>query len=268
MKFTIAVPTYTDKSGGHWYCHYLCHALNEIGHTATISFYEPPYRINFDWNTPLGHDPEAIVIYPEGCRGNYLNAKKIVRYLLAPEDFFKGTPIQWLPTDFKLAFSKTYAKDCDSLFYPICDLDKFIPTDKPKKFNSFYVGKGHLRQQCQPLKDCIEIMRNWPQKKEELAKILQLTNIFFTYDEMSAINIDAALCGAMPYFLTKHLPWIQDNELGKHWIYSLDSEEVAEAKENIKTLRPRIIQMRKEYPSKLAEMCIKIEAHFKNVAYN
>ena len=264
MKFTVAVPAYTNKSGGHWYCHYLCHALNEIGHTATISFYEPPYRLNFDWNTPLGHDPEAIVIYPEGCRDNPLNAKKIVRYLLAPENFFKATPIQWQPTDFKIAFSRVYANDCDSLFYPICDLDNFIPTDKPKKFNSFYVGKGHLRQQCQSLKDCVEIMRNWPEQKQELAKILQMTNILFTYDEMSAINVDAALCGAMPYFLTKHLPWIQENELGKHWIYSLDPEEVTQAKENIKTLRPRIIEMRKDYPSKLADMCNKIEAHFKN----
>ena len=265
MKFTVAVPPYSDKSGGLWYCHYLCHALNEIGHTATISFYEPPFRLNLDWNTPLGHDPEAIVIYPEGCRGNPLEATKVVRYLLAPEDFFNGPKIEWQPTDFKLAFSSTYAKDCDVLFYPITELDIFKPIDAPKKFNSFYVGKGHFRQQCQPLKDCVEVTRDWPQKKEDLAKVLQLTRIFFSYDEMSATNADAALCGAMPYFLTKHFTWLQEAELGKYWIYSLDPEEVALAKENIKTLRPRIIQMRKEYPSKLAEMCNKIEAHFKNV---
>jgi hypothetical protein len=265
LKFTVAVPAYTDKSGGHWYCHYLCHALNEIGHTATISFYEPPYRLNFDWNTPLGHDPEAIVIYPEGILDNPLQAKKVVRYLLAPENFFGKGMINWQPTDFKLGFSKVYSDSSNSLFYPICDLDKFQPIDASKKFNSFYVGKGFLRQECQPLKDCVEITRQWPQEKEDLAKILQLSNIFFTYDEMSATNLDAALCGAMPYFLSKHFPWVQGNELGKHWVYSLDPEEVAEAKENIKTLRPRIIQMRKDYPSKLAEMCNKIEAHFKNV---
>jgi len=40
---------------------------------------------------------------------------------------------------------------------------------------------------------------------------------------------------------------------------------VAKAKENIKTLRPRIIEMRKNYPSKLADMCNKIEAHFTNI---
>jgi len=265
LKFTVAVPAYTDKSGGHWYSHYLCHALNEIGHKATLFLYEPPFRINLDWNTPLGHDPEAIVIYPEGCRDNPLNAKKIVRYLLAPENFFNGPEIKWQPTDFKLAFSKVYAENCDTLFYPICDLDKFKPIEAPKKFNSFYVGKGHLRQQCQPLMNCVEITRQWPSEKSELARLLQATNIFFTYDEMSAINVDAALCGAMPYFLTKHLPWMQENELGKHWIYSLDEQEVAEAKENIKTLRPRILQMRNEYPTKLADICNKIEAHFKNV---
>jgi hypothetical protein len=265
LKFTVAAPAYTDKSGGHWYCHFLCHMLNEIGHTATLHLYEPPYKVNLEWNTPLGHDPEAIVIYPEGVRGNPLKAKKIVRYLLAPENFFKGEPIKWSPTDFKLAFSRVYAQNCDTLFYPICDLDKFKPTDEPKKFNSFYVGKGHLRQRCQPLMDCVEITRSWPQEKDELAKLLQLSRIFFTYDEMSAINVDAALCGAMPYFLTNRFPWIQENELGKHWTYSLDPEEIAQAKENISTLRDRIIQMRKEYPTKLQEICNKIEAHFKDM---
>jgi hypothetical protein len=265
LKFTVAAPAYTDKSGGHWYCHYLCHVLNELGHTATLFLYEPPYRVNLDWNTPLGHDPEAIVIYPEGCRGNPLNAKKVVRYLLAPEDFFKGKPIEWQPTDFKLAFSKVYANDCDILFYPICDLDKFYPTEEPKKFNSFYVGKGHLRQQCQPLMNCIEITRTYPDKKEDLARILQLSNIFFSYDEMSATVLDAALCGAMPYFLTKHFPWVQDGELGKYWIYSLDPKEIEEAKENAKTLRAKIIKMREEFPTKLQEICNKIEAHFKEL---
>jgi len=265
VKFTVYVPAYTDKSGGHWYIHYLCHALNEIGHTATIHLYEPPYRINLDWNTPLGHDPEAIVIYPEGIIGNPLQAKKVVRYLLAPENFFGKGAIDWQPTDFKLAFSKTYANNCNTLFYPICNLDKFFPIEAPKKFNSFYVGKGHLRQECNPLMNCIEITRGWPETKEKLAKILQLSNIFFSYDEVSATNLDAALCGAMPYFMTKHFPWIEENELGKHWVYSLDPEEVTQAKENIRTLRPRILQMRKEFPQKLTEMCNKIDKHFKDV---
>jgi hypothetical protein len=265
LKFTVAAPAYTNKSGGHWYCHYLCHALNELGHTAKLHLYEPPYRINLEWNTPLGHDPEAIVIYPEGVRGNPLNAKKIVRYFLAPEGFFAGPEIDWSPTDFPLAFSKVYKENCDVLFYPICDLETFKPTEEPKRFNSFYVGKGHLRQQCGPLMDCVEITRAWPEEKPELARILQLSNIFYTYDEMSAINVDAALCGAMPYFLTKHLPWVQENELGKHWTYSLDPKEIAETKQNISTLRPRILQMRKEYPSKLQDICNKIEAHFKDL---
>jgi hypothetical protein len=108
-------------------------------------------------------------------------------------------------------------------------------------------------------------MRYWPEKKEELAKILQLSNIFFSYDEMSATNLDAALCGAMPFFLTNHFPWVKDNELGKFWIYSLNPEEVAKAKESIKTLRPRILQMRKDFPQKLKEMCNKIEKHFKDM---
>lgn len=266
MKFTVAAPPYSDKSGGLWYCHFLCHTLNEIGHTAKLHLYEQPYRINYDWNTPLGHDPEAIVIYPEGVRNNPLNSKKNVRYFLAPEDFFGAPPIQMDKTDYLLTYSKAFRKDTEVLFRPNHDLDILKPSGKPTKFNSFYVGKGFRRQDCPPLQDCIEITRNYPDNKAELVKILQLSNIFYSYDEMSATNIDAALCGAMPYFLTKHLPFMLDYELGKFWIYSLDPEEVAQAKENHRTLRSRVETMQKEFPTKLAEICNKIEAHFKNIS--
>lgn len=265
MKFTVAVPAYTPRSGGHWYCHFLAHTLNEIGHTATIHLYEPPFRINYDWNTPVGYDPESIVIYPEGVRNDPLNAKRKVRYLLTRENMFTKDPLQWSPTDFPLSFSKAFRSDCDVLFRPNSNLEIFNNTEQTRLFNAFYVGKGSRFGTCNVLPDCVEIMRDYPSTQEELAKVLNKTRIFFSYDEVSATNVDAALCGAMPYFMTKHFEWVQENELGKHWIYSLDPEEVALAKENIRTLRPRIMQMQKEYPTKLADICNKIEAHFKNV---
>ena len=211
----------------------------------------------------IGHDPQAIVIYPEVITNNPLNASKVVRYLLNKEAAIDGKPIEWGINDFPLTYSKLYKDDCDVLFYPIVDLEAVINKNETRQYNSFYIGKGSKYAVCPPLPDCQEITIQTA--REEYLDILNKSKILFTYDTLTSINLDAALCGAIPYFLLEPATDLKNAELGKYWIESLDPQKVAEAKENIKTLKPRILQMRKEFPQKLKEMCNKIEAHFKDM---
>jgi hypothetical protein len=113
------------------------------------------------------------------------------------------------------------------------------------------------------LPGCQEITISTPRK--EYIDILNKSKILFTYDTLTSTNIDAALCGAVPYFLLEPPKDLKDAELGKYWIESLDPQEVAEVKESLKTLNPRILQMRQDFPQKLTEMCNKIETHFKDM---
>ena len=182
-----------------------------------------------------------------------------MRYLLNKESAIDGKPINWGKNDFSMTYSRLY-KDCDTLFYPIADT---VNTNEPKEYNSYYVGKGSKYAICPPLPGCQEITTSTP--REEYINILNKSKIMFTYDTLTSTNLDAALCGAIPYFLLEPHKELKNAELGKYWIESLDPQEIAETKENIKTLKPRILQMRQEFPQKLTEMCNKIEKHFKDM---
>lgn len=238
--------------------HFLCSQLNALGHKATVHIYSNEQVTNF--GNPIGHDPDAIVIYPEVITNNPLNAKKVVRYLLNKEAAIDGKPIDWGINDFPMAYSKLY-KDCNTLFYPIADIDT-VNRNEPREYNSYYVGKGNKYAVCLALPGCQEITTSTP--REQYIDILNKSKILFTYDTLTSTNLDAALCGAVPYFLLEPPKDLKDAELGKYWIESLDPQEVTQTKENIKTLNTRILQMRQEFPQKLTEMCNKIEEHFKD----
>ena len=259
MKFTVVTPSYRRNSGGVWILHFLCSQLNALGHKATVYIYTNDQITNF--GNEIGHDPDAIVIYPEVVTNNPLNAKKVVRYLLNKEAAIDGKPIEWGKNDFPLSYSKLY-KDCDTLFYPIADTD-IVNKNELRQYNSYYVGKGSKYAICPPLPGCQEITTSTP--REEYIAILNKSKIMFTYDTLTSTNLDAALCGAIHYFLLEPAKNLKDAELGKYWIESLDPQEIAQAKETIKTLKPRILQMRQDFPQKLTEMCNKIETHFKDI---
>jgi hypothetical protein len=265
VKFTVYAPFYTDKSGGHWVLHFLCDQLNKLGHQATISFFEGHTGVNPEFNTPIGHDPEAIVIYPEVITDNPLKADKVVRYLLNREGVMQGKMIEWGKTDFPLAFSKAYRSDCNTLFYANTDTNIFKNMSLDRTYNSYYIGKGRQYAHCDELPGCVEITRTFPARKEDLAIILNQSKILFTYDTASAINLDAVLCGAMPFFMMKPFEWLKDNEYGKFWIESLDLVEVAQVKEHNLTLPAMVKDNQKTFPERLARMVDKIQLHFNKI---
>ena len=260
MKFTVYAPFYTNKSAGHWYLHFLCDQLNRIGHETSIYVYDKG-PVNPEFIAPQGYLEGSVVIYPETIADNPLNASKVVRYLLNKDGLLKGKKIEWGATDFPISFSKEFKDDCDILNYAICDTYVFYDMGLDRTYNSFYIGKGQGVQ----LPGCVEITRQCPDKKEELAKILNQSRIFFTYDNMTSTNLDAILCGAMPYFLTKPPIELYDNEYGKYWIESLDPEEIAKAKENNKRIKEQVLEKQKTFSDNLAKIVNKIETHFKDI---
>jgi hypothetical protein len=240
--------------------HFLCSQLNALGHKATVYIYSAEQVTNF--GNPIGHDPEAVVIYPEVVTNNPLNAKKVVRYLLNKEAAIDGKPIDWGINDFPMAYSKLY-KDCDTLFYPIIDTEISVNRNEPREYNSYYVGKGNKYAICPPLPGCKEVLIN--NSINEFVNILNKSRIFFTYDTLSSSNIDAVLCGAMPYFLLKPPKELKNAEYGKFWIESMDAEEIAQVKEHNKNLKEQILENQKTFPKRLAKIVNKIETHFKDI---
>ena len=259
MKFTIYAPNYNDKSGGAWVLHFLCDQLNKIGHEAKIFIYEASQIVNPDFNTPVGYIEDSVVIYPEIIVNNPLNSTKVVRYLLNKEGALQKRMINWGETDYPLAFSRAYRSDCESLFYPNCDLSIFYDNGSERTQNAFYIGKGYLTGDC-PKLDCFEVTRTFPETKLELAEVFRKSKILFSYDAHSATNTDAALCGCLPYLLQKPLEGTENAELGKFWAESTD--EIDQALEQMSTLFDRMKCLQLYFPERLAEQVKKIEKHF------
>lgn len=222
--FIIVAPDYTHTSNGIRALHDLTHTINTHGRTARMLILTNDKIIgngskdqltNPEWNTPLLDESErellndGIVLYPEVVKGNPLNAKRVVRWLGNKEGVLRdGEGMQADRNDFILAHSKVIRPDADHvLFYAYQNpcFNGFGVVTEERVLNATYIGKGYMYGPVGPVKDrrglTLEIGRRWPPSQEQLAVLLKHVACMYTYDCWSATNIDAIMCGAVPFFL-------------------------------------------------------------------
>lgn len=237
-QIIIAVPPYTTQSNGVRSLHKLCHTINLVGGNARLVFmnrgsfvYDKlimssnPTWVNPEWNTPtLGPEDvnvcvDSIVLYPEIIQGNPLCSSKIVRWLGNKEGYLTGTKMNAKPRDFILTHSKAIRPDAHYALFnaelnPVFN-DGGIPENR--NINVTYTGKGTTYGDCKIQPNSLGMTRTWPYGQDQLAYLLKRTNIFYTWDSWTATNIEAILCGAVPYFL-RYEPWTEEevdgSELG------------------------------------------------------
>ena len=216
FRYIILSPEYDKNSGGITILHKLCHMLNELGENAQIFPFHPNQtKTNPKWNTPLisnNFNPEEdIVIYPEIIKGNPLNAKKIVRYILnnpRPKEKQWGDNEFWLyhnkffynyTFDFKTNQSKLINEGSPENYLHLIEsrIDFFTNENLPRKGNCFTLRKGEEKgyKVDKKLKGAIEIKHNT--SFEELKEIFNKTERFYCYDTCTYISTIAALCGCI-----------------------------------------------------------------------
>jgi hypothetical protein len=166
---------------------------------------------------------EAIVIYPEIVTSNILGARRVVWYLLNRDGALGRGKISAGPDDYFLSHSTGFSDprtnrilhcaDFNAAFYPS---DPLIP-QAARHLTLTYIGKGGLYGPCFLAPGSVAISNEWPRCPEELARLLQVTRYFFTWDAWSALNTEAVLCGAMPVIM-RWAPWtsadLQRDETG------------------------------------------------------
>lgn len=235
----LVVPPYAEHSNGIKSLHKICHTLNQIGADARLAFLHGGIRCGGkDWtnpalNTPCLRDEDkhlflsSIVIYPEIVTGNPACATKIVRYLGNKDGLLTGQKMNAKPTDFLLAHSKIMEPNAHCIlfnaeFNPVFH-NRNTAYAKDREMDATYIGKGFIHGRgfaygdCPVVPDKLLIERMWPRGAEQLAYLLRRTRFFYTYDPMSATNVDAILCGAVPFFM-RYDPWTEEeidgSELG------------------------------------------------------
>lgn len=221
LRFVIAAPVYNPKSAGTVVLHEVCDALNKRGYPTAIRFVtvnglalsnQPEcYGPNLSWYALSGEEElqqfidEGIVIYPEIISGNPLRAKRVVRYMLNVEGALSGRKINASENDYIIAFSECYHPNPNSVLNKPCHYDGFntansVPT-LDRHMDLTYIGKNE-DPGCFILPDSVELTREWPKNKTELAVLLKNTRYFYTWDYCTQTVVDAMLCGAIPVYMS------------------------------------------------------------------
>ncbi|MGE5498606.1 MAG: glycosyltransferase [Syntrophothermus sp.] len=184
MRYIIVAPPFTVKSAGIFVLYELQKWLIKFGKDAIILNSGHPDMI----------DDNDIVIYPEIVKGNPLQAKKVVRYVLNEPGKLGGDK-EYDVNDFLVAFDGTLSHFTKGEVLRIPHIEEFFANrGYERKVNCYWIGKG-INSHHPVTEDCIEITYEWPAKRRELAELFNKTKIFYTYDDRTALVTEAQLCG-------------------------------------------------------------------------
>lgn len=240
--YFIVTPPYTHISSGVRTLHLLCHSLNSVGEQAfiaptwdgvapTLATLQTPLLTSYIVDFYKQRNIEPIAIYPDIVQGNPLNAKKVVRYLLAAAGLYGGDAT-FPPTDKIYGCATKIAKEhggeplvlpCSdrNIFHgPLVYIDGYSqPAREGTCFYSYKYDKIH-GQSLLPITVGSTRLEG---SLENIASILQKSKLCYVY-EFSNIIIEAGLCGCpvvlvrTPYFHTlpgddwhwPHVMWNDD----------------------------------------------------------
>lgn len=207
-EYLIYTPPY-GKSAGIRALHLLAHHLNNRGYNAFVS----TSVVNPDLNVisiksvehlrilkELWAKNEPIVVYPEIIKDNPMGYKRVVRYILNDPTFNGQDKIKWGSRDLVFAYNKYCQSFCPVktpiLEIPTQELDKFHPPAVSIRSGGIYfVYKGFANPKIKDTETMREITHYWPPTMEELAELLQTSDIFYTYDNNTALLVGSRLCG-------------------------------------------------------------------------
>lgn len=207
-EYLIASPGYAHFCGGIVVLHYLAHRLNERGYKAYVT----GSHKNPAWNTEYAKDLDqehlrdlqhnGIIVYPDIVPHNPCRFTHVVKWWLGTT---QPTPPNQLPFAFCEAHQTEGAR-CENVLYLPPDIEPFFtdPEVENRKGISVYSGKGGGMNYAPvaetgtwgaPAPNCTIIQAGSPPTREELARLLQSSEVFYCYDNMSILTVEARLCG-------------------------------------------------------------------------
>ena len=248
--YVIVAPGYTEKSWGVRTQHLLCHLLNQIGAPAYMHLRRRS-GTNPAWHTPLAtrrHIETGIVVYGE-LEANPLKARRVVRWLLNRPGYINGKVMPHGPDDYVVAFSPMMDDSKPILNLQISNEGLFHPRDlPPKQGELFYVGKGQPAARREDVeRGRTEITRAWPASHPELADLLRRSQVVYSYDTLTGINYEAALCGTLCVIIPNG-PYTREDiakgELGLNGIaWGTAPEEIERATRTLPDAYPRYLSV-------------------------
>jgi len=199
--YLIVAPGFAHQSGGIKVLHRLCHLLNQRGFTAYITGAKAPLHYEGYCNTRSINElskeelsylqNRGIVVYPDIIPGNPLCFTTVVRW-------FVGLTCKAPPFEMVFSYSehlRVHGSAENNLM--IWHIEDFFqePATENRTIKCFRVGKGTSIPKVPETEDAIEITNFYPPRREELARLFQCSEVFYSYDECTILNSEARLCG-------------------------------------------------------------------------
>jgi len=224
IHFIVYTPAYVENSGGVMVLYNLARNLKELDHDVKIITFEnmcPQNILCNNYGTTKDITDESIVIYPEVIRGNPLNAKRVIRWILC--DLGKHTSVDiyktWSKSDMVYYYSSYNSNNHKKLNYLfslyINPLFRVINTEarqgsvfvvrKAQKFHKTVTKIHSSDSQC--LSDDLS--------HDQLINVFNRVKYLFCYDPYTWVAFIAALCGCIP------IVYPIDGVTKKQWMQTL-----------------------------------------------
>lgn len=220
-SYLIFAPEYQHNSAG-------IRALYELRKHIEFRGYEA--RIA-EFGTKEKASPDDIVIYPEIISGNPLGGKTVARWVLNFPGLLGGDK-KYDSKEIIFTWDKKYY-DAPILTVPIIE-DFFKDQGLKRSGGCFWIGKGSelWERECKTSLDNFgrlprelhgmqAITYDWPATREELAELFNSKEVFYTYDNNTALISEAKACGCKVVVIGEELKSDFDENI-KHWRSQVD----------------------------------------------
>jgi len=232
--YTIWSPPYNDRSAGVRALHVLRDELRARGCEASMHY--EVEQSKFD-----------IVVYPEVCDQNILNAKVPIRWYLNKHSFKKQifktvrNPLEAFrqsakPTFFwDLGMAPILARRKFPLAVDVIEKELWVPSVKRRRGVAYYVGKGNLDLNVVPT-DAIEITKDFPNSRSALVDLVSRVELLISFDPLTALNLESVLTGTPVYIHAPRERWSKAEIMamdssGPGWAWSID--EIDQARQSV-----------------------------------
>jgi hypothetical protein len=219
-------------------------------------------------------DVPFIGIYPEIYEGNWAGADYIVRFLLNKpgvmgsvdkEGHINTGPLHFFETDTIIEFTKLYdtfnTPDNHLLFLPILNLHLFKDQKKNRTKIAYYVGKGE-NLELHP-KEAIGIFNQFAIDQGALADLLNECQTLYTYENPTAMNEIARLCGCQVVFIpNKKTPYYTKEQL--ETLYEPGMEGISwfgeEKKGDLSAFRSHYVDLGRLFSDRLDQFIVETQS--------
>ncbi len=194
--YFITAPAYTHTSAGIKCLYILAENLKAKGFVVKISN-------GFTVDTCGDVTDNTVVVYPDIIDQNYLKAKHVVSWHLNRPEFW-GYKRMDVPT---FAYSRGFSEPDEKILFvnhiekklfnevgaPERTLQCFFTGIKPASFQPNFANI--FSQTMHLTKNCCEISFKFPFTRPELADLFRRSKVFYSWDNMTSLTIEATLCG-------------------------------------------------------------------------